>query len=127
MLSYLSAEHAGQPDKSGMFKILSSLDILPPNYVCSETYLIADAFETEIEAKNLLNYLKTKFVRFLVAQIAVSQHITKNCFSFVPVQNYHKAWTDNDLYAKYHLSEEEINFIESMIKPMDMSGGETDE
>lgn len=119
MISYLSSEHAGQPDKSGQFRVLSTMEILPPRYICTETYLLAGAFENEDEANNLLSYLKTKFVRFLVIQIAVSQHITKSSFSFVPKQDYSKTWTDDSLYKKYHLSEEEIDFIESMIKPME--------
>jgi site-specific DNA-methyltransferase (adenine-specific) len=122
MLSYLSAEHAGQPDKNGQFKVLSTMEILPPQYICTETYLLAGWFDTENEAKNLLAYLKTKFVRFLVGQIAVSQHITKNCFAFVPVQDFSKPWTDGELYAKYNLTDEEIAFIESMIKPMEIGG-----
>lgn len=119
MISYLSSEHAGQPDKSGQFKVLSTIEILPPKYICTETYLLAGWFENEIEARNLLAYLKTKLTRFLVAQIAVSQHITKNSFGFVPVQDFSKEWTDEELYKKYELSDEEINFIESMIKPME--------
>lgn len=55
-----------------------------------------------------------------MAQIALSQHITKNSFLFVPTQDFSKTWTDAELYAKYGLTEEEIAFIESMIKPMDM-------
>ena len=118
-ISYLSAEHAGQPDKNGMFKVLSSIEVLPPKTICSETYLLVGVFNTEDEAKNLLSYVKTRFVRFLVGQIAVSQHITKNSFSFVPVQDFSKPWTDEELYAKYGLTEEEITFIESMIRPME--------
>lgn len=122
MLSYLSAEHAGQPDKSGMFKVLSTIELLPPKYICTETYLLAGWFTTKKEAENLRDYLSTKFVRFLVGQIAVSQHITKGCFSFVPIQDFSKPWTDEELYAKYGLTDEEIAFIESMIKPMELGG-----
>lgn len=122
MISYLSAEHAGQPDKSGRFKVLSTMEILPPKYVCTETYLLAGCFNSKEEADNLLSYLKTKFVRFLIAQIAVSQHITKNCFSFVPIQDFSKQWTDEELFMNYNLTQEEIGFIESMIKPMDADG-----
>ena len=122
MLSYLSAEHAGQPDKNGQFKVLSTMELLPPGHICTETYLLAGWFDTESEAANLLAYLKTRFVRFLVGQIAVSQHITKSCFSFVPMQDFSKAWTDRELYAKYGLTEEETAFIESMIKPMESGG-----
>lgn len=119
MISYLSSEHAGQPDKSGMFRVLSTMEILPPTHICTETYLLAGWSDSQEEAENILKYLKTKFVRFLIAQIAVSQHITKNCFSFVPLQDFSKAWTDEELYAKYGLTEEEIEFIESMIRPME--------
>lgn len=119
MISYLSSEHAGQPDKNGQFKVLSTMEILPPKNICTETYLLTGWFDSEEEAKNQLGYLKTRFVRFLVGQIAVSQHITKGCFSFVPVQDFSKAWTDEELYEKYGLTQEEIDFIESMIKPME--------
>lgn len=119
MISYLSAEHAGQPDKSGQFKVLSTMEILPPQHICTETYLLAGWFDSENEAANLLAYLKTKFVRFLIGQIAVSQHITKNCFAFVPIQDFSKTWTDEELYGKYNLTSDEIAFIEAMIKPME--------
>ncbi len=118
MISYLSSEHAGQPDKNGQFKILSTMSILPPKYVCTETYLIAGAFDSFEEADNLLTYLKTRFVRFLIGQVAMSQHITKGSFAFVPVQDYSKPWTDSELYAKYGLTDSEIAFIEATIKPM---------
>ena len=118
MISYLSAEHAGQPDKSGQFKVLSTMEILPPQHICTETYLLAGCFDSESEAANLLTYLKTRFVRFLIGQIAVSQHITKNCFAFVPVQDFSKPWTDDELFNKYRLTDEEVSFILSMIKPI---------
>lgn len=119
MISYLSAEHAGQPDKNGMFRVLSTTEILPPEYICTETYLIAGAFNTEAEASNYYNYLRTRFVRFLLSQIAVSQHITRASFDFVPVQDFTKEWTDEKLYKKYELTEDEIAFIESTIRVME--------
>ena len=119
MISYLSAEHAGQPDKSGQFKVLSTMEILPPRHICTETYLLAGWFDSEEKASNLLTYLKTKFVRFLIGQVAVSQHITKSCFAFVPVQDFSKLWTDEELFEKYGLTDEEILFIVSMIKPIE--------
>jgi site-specific DNA-methyltransferase (adenine-specific) len=125
IISYVSYDHAGQPDKDGKRKVMSVIEILPPKTICTETYLVAGVFDNEAQAKNLKLYLETKFVRFLVSQIAVSQHITKNCFTFVPVQDFSKPWTDKELYKKYKLTKEEIAFIESMIRPMD--GGESDE
>ena len=54
----------------------------------------------------------------------MTQQITKTTFSFVPAQDWRKPWTDAELYAKYGLTDEEVAFIESMIKPMDLTGGE---
>ena len=68
---------------------------------------------------NLLNYLKTSFVRFLVLQAVSSIHISRTSFTFVPMQDFSKPWVDAELYAKYNLTQEEIDFIESMIKPME--------
>lgn len=119
IISYVSYDHAGQPDKDGMRKVMSVIEILPPNAACTETYLVAGAFDNESEANNLRSYFCTKFVRFLVGQIAVSQHITKSSFAFVPAQDFTKPWTDAELYGKYGLSDDEIAFIESMIKPME--------
>lgn len=119
MISYLSAEHAGQPDKNGMFRVLSTTEILPPESICTETYLIAGAFDTEAEATNYYNYLRTRFVRFLLSLIAVSQHITRASFDFVPVQDFTEEWTDEKLYKKYELTEDEIAFIESTIRVME--------
>ena len=124
IISYVSYDHAGQLDKDGMRKVMSVIELLPPNAVCTETYLIAGAYDNKNDAVNLQKYLRTRFVRFLVAQIAVSQHITRGCFAFVPIQDFSKSWTDEELYKKYDLSEDEIAFIESMIKPMDLNGGE---
>lgn len=57
-----------------------------------------------------------------------SQHATSKVYSFVPIQDFSKPWTDEELYAKYGLTEDEIGFIESMIKPMDLSGnGDSDD
>ena len=105
---------------------MSIIEVLPPQSVCSEVYLIAGAFDTQAEAENLRGYFRTKFVRFLVAQIAVTQHITKGCFAFVPNQNFSEEWTDEKLFAKYKLTEEEINFIESLIRPIDKEGAENE-
>ncbi|NLD61325.1 restriction endonuclease [Candidatus Sumerlaeota bacterium] len=126
IMSYLTYDHAGRADKDGRRKIFSTMEVLPPKNVCTETYLVIDCFETEDEANNLYNYLRTSFVRFLVAQRTSTQHISKNSFSFVPVQDFSKPWTDEELYAKYDLTEEEIAFIDSMIRPMDLDGGDDD-
>lgn len=116
--SKVSFEHAGVPDKDGMMRVLSVVQVLPKNSACTESYLVNGTFETEDEAMNMAKYLKTKFVRFLLMQMLASMNMTKSTYCFVPMQNFTKEWTDEKLYAKYSLSDEEIAFIDSMIKPM---------
>ncbi len=119
IISYLTAEHAGMPDKNGQFKVLSTNEILPPNHVCTETYLVAGSFDDECQAKNFHNYIRTKFARFMVQMTLAGQHITKSNFQFVPILDFTKSWTDEELFIKYGFTEDEIEFIESMIKTMD--------
>ena len=87
------------------------------NSICSQSYLYA-SFDSEEEAKNFIIYLKTKFFRSLVLSIKISQHAPSKTYRFVPMQDFTKPWTDAELYKKYSLTDEEIAFIESMIKPM---------
>ena len=112
-------EHAGQPDKNGMYRVLSILEILKPKEVCTETYVIIDAFDNERQAENLLEYLKTKFARYLILQACSSIMVTKASYVFVPVQDFDVEWTDQKLYEKYGLTEDEIEQIEATIRPMD--------
>ena len=119
MMSKAGAEHAGQSDSNGMKKVISRIGILAPNEICSESYLILSVFDSKEEAENLVSYMKTRFARFLLSTILLTQNIAKDKFQFVPLQDFTRPWTDADLYAKYGLTEEEIAFIESMIKPME--------
>ena len=129
IISYLTAEHAGQTDKEGRKKILSSLDMLEPNEICTETYLVVDAFDTKEEAVSLDKYLRSRFVRFLISILASTQHLSKDKFALVPLQDFTSTsdidWSqsisdiDRQLYSKYGLSDDEIAFIEKMIKPME--------
>lgn len=89
------------------------------NTVCTETYLIVDFVNNKVEGQNLISYMTTRFFRFMMSLIKNTQNISKSVFAFVPVQDYSKSWTDEELYAKYGLTGEEIAFIESMIRPMD--------
>ena len=124
LVSQTSAEHAGEPGKDGMFRVLtSSMKVIDPRDVCTHSYILIGPTDTKEEADNLLKYLKTRFVRFLLLQMMTSIHISKNTFAFVPVQDFHNEWTDEMLYKKYSLTKEEVSFIESMIRPMDVAGG----
>jgi hypothetical protein len=115
-----SSEHAGQADKNGMRRVLSLSGVLPPGSVVTETYVILGAYDSEIEARNCLSYVTTKFCRFLVATRTSAQDLPRVAYSFVPVQNVSKPWTDKALFAKYGLSADEISLIESTIRPMNL-------
>ncbi len=93
-----------------------------PGSACTETYLVIGPCETEKNARNIISYLSTRFLRFLVLLLKNTQHATKNVYQFVPIQDFSRPWTDAELYAKYDLTEDEITFIESMIKPMEIGG-----
>lgn len=108
-----------KPSSDGDYQIVSSLKVLKPNEVCTETFLILGTFDKEDEANNLVSYVKTKFFRFLMLQTLTSIHITKSSFYFVPILDYSRSWTDKNLYMKYGLDDKEIAFIESMIRPME--------
>lgn len=120
MFSKLTSEHAGNPDLNGQYRVLSRMELLKPGQICSQSYLTMCGFDNEVEARNLYEYLRTKFVRFLIQQTLVGMNLSIKNFNFVPWLDYSKSWTDEELYAKYNLSDEEIEFIESMIRPMDI-------
>lgn len=121
--------HIGETDNNGQVKVISSVFYSSPNEVCTDSYLVIGCFESKIEAINIEKYFKTKFLRFLLLQSLVSMNISKGNFRFVPIQDFTPQsdidWTqsiadiDKQLYRKYKLDEDEIEFIEKMIKPMD--------
>ena len=117
-------EHAGNPSQDGLRRVLSKIDILPPGMICTETYLVIGSYNSQLEAQNLVTYMKSKFFRFLLSQLMYSHSITKDTYSLIPVLDMTHVWTDEKLYKKYDLTDEEISFIESMIRPMDLSQNE---
>lgn len=124
MVSQTSAEHAGEPGKDGTFRVLtSSMKVIGPKEVCTHSYVVLGPLDKE-KAQNVWLYLQTKFVRFLCLQMLTSIHISKSTFSFVPVQDFSRPWTDDELYKKYDLTDDEIAFIEAVIKPIEFNGGD---
>lgn len=119
-----SYDHAGQPDKNGQRRIISSNGILPPGTITTSTYIIVQAFDDEANAQKTLAYLKTSFVRFLMSQICISQHISRDTFKFVPQPDLSQSNTDAFLYTKYGINNEEQNYINSIIRPMELGGDE---
>ena len=90
-----------------------------PNTACTETYMFIGPFKNIIECNNVVSYIKTKFFRFLCLLKKATQSTPRSMYQFVPIQDFSHPWSDSDLYAKYNLSNEEIEFIEKMIKPME--------
>ena len=95
--------------------------VCAPGEVTTESYLVvgADLDLGKQGCLNLKSYFSTKFVRFMHSLAKSGQDATSKTYTFVPLQDFSKPWTDAELYAKYGLSDEEIAFIESMIKPME--------
>lgn len=109
-------------------QILGVPFIAGKNSVCTETFIILGTFDDKKRADNLINYVSTKFFRFFVLLIKNTQNASKEVYGFVPIQDFNETWTDEKLYEKYGLTEKEIAFIDSMIRPMDLDGkGESDE
>lgn len=110
-------------------KILGTPEYAAPNSICTQSYLYA-SFNSETEAKNFIKYIRTRFLRILVSALKITQHATSRVYRFVPMQDFTENsdidWNKNvdeidaQLYAKYNLSDDEIAFIESMIKPMSL-------
>jgi site-specific DNA-methyltransferase (adenine-specific) len=90
-----------------------------PRTCCTETYLVIGPFASQEKCENCMSYMRTKFFRFLVLLKKNTQHATSKVYQFVPLQDFSHPWTDEMLYKKYGLNEEEIAFIESMIRPME--------
>lgn len=120
LVSKTSAEHAGEPGKDGMFRIIpSSMRVMNPGEVCTHSYFLVGDYDNKIEANNTLSYLKTKFVRFLMLMSMSGFGLSKSVFRFVPMQDFDKSWSDEELNVKYGLAPDEIELINSMIKPFD--------
>ena len=120
LISKTSAEHAGEPGKDGMFRVLtSSVKVIGPGEVCTHSYFIIGDYDRKERAENVLSYIKTRFVRFLLLLSMSSINLSKLTFSFVPMQDFSKSWTDHELFAQYNLTDEEVASIISIIKSME--------
>ena len=118
MISKLTCEHAGTPDKNGMYRVISRMELLKPGQICSQSYLTICPQETEEKALNVYNYLRTKFVRFLIQLTLTGMNMSIDNFKFVPWLDFSEEWNDEKLYKKYELDEKEIAVIESVIREM---------
>ena len=104
----------------------SSDAVTPPDYIkayqnelCTETFLIVGPFNSEVLMNCCASYMDTNFFRFLLFIGHGTMQVNQSVFSYIPLQDFSRPWTDAELYAKYNLTADEIAFIESMIKPME--------
>lgn len=114
LISYAYGERGNFP-----YLVIGKPFIGEVNSCCSETYLMIGPFDTTNECENVISYIRTKFFRFLILLRKNTQHATSKVYQFVPLQDFSHPWTDEMLYKKYNLTEDEIAFIESMIRPME--------
>ncbi len=91
-----------------------------PNTACTETYLVLGPFVDKKTCENVMSYIETRFLHFMLTLKKNTQHATAKVYQFVPMQDFSESWTDEKLYKKYGLTAEEITFIESMIRPMEL-------
>lgn len=99
------------------FSVTGEPIALAPGSACTQSYLVAGVFDTREETENYAYYLSTKYVRFLVLQRKISQHLTNTRFAFVPLLDMTHRWSDAELYAHFKLKPEEIAYIERVIGP----------
>jgi site-specific DNA-methyltransferase (adenine-specific) len=115
-----SSEHAGQYDKNGQRRVLSLSGVIGPGSVVTETYIVLGAYDTERAARNCFSYVVTRFFRYLITLRSSAQDLARSAYAFVPLQDFSTAWTDAKLYAKYGLSDDEVSYIERLIRPMEV-------
>ena len=110
-------------------RIISTPFLGEPGSISSWTYMYIGPFDSEAEAKSVLSYLACRLTRLLILLHKPSQDTTRKVYTFVPIQDWDREWTDKALYEKYGICDEEIDFIESIVRPMDLDllGGVGDE
>jgi hypothetical protein len=108
-------------------RILGTPFIGEPGSICSETYLCIGPLDSKSEAESVLSYLTCRLTRLLILLHKPSQDTTRKVYTFVPTQEWTKQWTDADLRAKYGLNDEEIAFIEKIVRPMELTSDLFDE
>jgi site-specific DNA-methyltransferase (adenine-specific) len=102
-------------------RIISTPFIGEPGSISSETYLCIGPFDTKSQAESVLSYLACRLTRLLILLHKPSQDTTRKVYTFVPIHNWNRQWTDAELYKRYGLTEHEIGFIESIVRPMPTS------
>lgn len=100
-------------------RVISTPFLGEPYSVSSETYVCIGPFDDQSAAESALSYLRCRLTRLLILLHKSSQHVTRRVYSFVPTQDWSKPWTDEELYEKYGLTDDEIAFVEKIVRPME--------
>lgn len=106
-------------DPSKGYKAITCPQVVQNDEVVTETYLVCATLDTLREAVNCCEYLKLKFPRFLLRLTYSSMNVNRANFVFVPNQDFTRSYSDEDLYKKYNLTEDEVAYIERLIRPME--------
>lgn len=109
---------AGQTDfsKPVGFYYHGNVIIAKPGEICTESWIVAGAFDTEKETKYFRSYLFTKIIRFLLLQAVISQDVTRKNFMFVPhLGKYDRNYTDDFLIKEWQINDEDWKYIDSRI------------
>lgn len=101
-------------------RVISTPFLGEPGSISTETYLAIGPFDSKEEAESALSYLSCRLTRLLIQLRKASQHVTSRVYGFVPVQDWTRQWTDSDLYERYSLTDEEIAFVEKVVRPMEL-------
>ena len=103
-------------------RIISTPFLGEPDSISSETYLCIGPFDTKAEAESALSYLSCRLTRLLILLHKPSQDTTRKVYTFVPTQQWTQRWTDAELYKKYGITDDEIAFIEKVVRPLEIDG-----
>ncbi len=108
----------GKADRQGLRHVISKPRVIPPGSALTETYLVVDLFMQHEPAGRLLDYVKSKFFRFLVSLKTPTHNLSRPCFEFAPALPLDRNWTDEILFDLFELDRTDIEHIESKIKPI---------
>ena len=111
-----NGEAGVKPEKG--YRSMSTPHLVYPGQVDSFSYLNIGFFDNETEAENFRKYMMCKLPRFMMRTTYSSAHISQSNFIFVPKMDYTRSWTDPELYEYFGLSDEEIQLVESTMRPM---------
>lgn len=103
-------------------RIISTPFLGEPDAISSETYLCIGPFDTKAEAESALSYLSCRLTRLLILLHKPSQDTTRKVYTFVPTQQWTQRWTDAELYERYGITDDEIAFIEKVVRPLEADG-----